>query len=147
MHRYRDYFPRSVLNKCGISPELKLDLSGGGVSAAERRQAEAFKAMKEIYSVFYKGAAEKVGQNASSLLDSLRLDERIVSAFYDADVLQESDKTVFPDNFRIDKGMSANADVEDERINIEVPESEDYHAQRSEKVEEVSAPHRGKTLS
>ena len=146
MYKYRDYFPRSVLSQCGVSPDRALDLSGGGELSAQRRQAEVLKAMAEIYSVFLHGAVQKVGQNAPALLDGLRLDERILSAFYDADVLQESDRTVFPEDYRIGKSFSGRVETAEERISIEVPESEDLHAEPSQKIEE-SAPQRGKTLS
>lgn len=155
MYRYRDYFPRSVLKQCGVSPDLALKLPDAAALPAEKRRAEVEKGMAEIYSVFLRGATEKVGQNAPSLLDGLRLDERIVSAFYDADVLKEGDRAIFPENYPIDKSLSGReeaeqktvAESEEERIGIEVPESEDVQAESSQKVEEVAPPQRGKTLS
>ncbi len=146
MYKYRDYFPRSVLSQCGVSPDRALDLSGGGELSAQRRQAEVLKAMAEIYSVFLRGAVQKVGQNAPALLDGLRLDERILSAFYDADVLKESDRRDFPEDYRIEKNSLSREQTAEERMSISVPESEDLHAESSQKVQE-SAPQRGKTLS
>lgn len=146
MYKYRDYFPRSVLSQCGVSPDRALELPGGNALSAQSRQSEVQKAMAEIYSVFLHGAMQKFGQNAPALLDGLRLDERILSAFYDADVLQECDRTVFPEDYRIGKSFSGRVETAEERISIEVPESEDLHAEPSQKIEE-SAPQRGKTLS
>lgn len=146
MYFYRDYFPRSVLNKCGVSPDLALKLPDAAALPAEKRRAEVGKGMAEIYSVFLRGAAEKVGQNVPSFLDGLRLDERIVSALYDADVLQECDRAVFPENYRIEKDLSGRENVAEERISIEVPESEDLQSDVSQKIEEPEPPQRGKTL-
>ena len=146
MYKYRDYFSRSVLNKCGVSPDRALELPGGNALSAQSRQSEVQKAMAEIYSVFLHGAMQKFGQNAPALLDGLRLDERILSAFYDADVLKESDRRDFPEDYRIEKNSLSREQTAEERVSISVPESEDLHAESSQKVQE-SAPQRGKSLS
>lgn len=146
MYKYRDYFPRSVLSQCGVSPDRALELPGGNALSAQSRQSEVQKAMAEIYSVFLHGAMQKFGQNAPALLDGLRLDERILSAFYDADVLKESDRRDFPEDYRIEKNSLSREQTAEERVSISVPESEDLHAESSQKVQE-SAPQRGKTLS
>ncbi|MGN0822970.1 MAG: hypothetical protein ACI4NG_04285 [Candidatus Gallimonas sp.] len=146
MYRYRDYFPRRILRQCGVSPDGAMRLPDQARCTEANRHDEIRRCMSEIYSEFLRGATEQNGRGAT-LPDHLELDRRILSAFYDMDILQERDRSAFPDDYRIGRSVdAAQSACREERVRIEVAESEEPQAETSPKAEEASAPQRGKTL-
>lgn len=151
MYTYRDYFPRRILRECGVSPDKPLADSLSARFAGKDRLGEIKKSMSEVYSVFARAASEK-GDLPEKWLQEARIDQRILSAFFDMDVLQERDREAFADGFRLGetgerRERTAAREEREERVAIEVPETEEKEvADLSPKADDAAVLPRGKTL-
>lgn len=147
MYTYKDYFPRRILRECGISPEMTFGTAALKATSEESRVGEIKKSMSEVYSVF-SSAVNKNGLGAKWLTDA-NIDRRILSAFYDMDVLQEKDRAAFPEGYKIGENTAENsientidlaAQEESDRVAIEVLETEDKEeTELSPKADDMAA--------
>lgn len=143
MYRYRDYFPRRILRQCGVSPDKALAEAQDSRFAGKDRQEEIGKSMARIREEFRRALAGKSGPVPT--LEELEIDRRILSAFYDMDILQERDRAAFPSDYKIGSPARDGA-VAEERVSIEVPESDEPREEISPKADGADEPQRGRTL-
>lgn len=148
MYTYRDYFPRRILRECGVSPDKPLVDSLSARFAGKDRLGEIKKSMSEVYSVFVRAASEK-GDLPEKWLQEARIEQRILSAFFDMDVLQERDRETVADGFHLSETgeRKERTAAREERVAIEVPETEEKEvADLSPKADDPAVMPRGKTL-
>lgn len=154
MYTYRDYFPRRILRECGVSPDKPLNVSVTTSQTKADRVGDIKKSMHEVYSTFEKASKQKA-DISKGWIEKADIDRRILSAFYDMDILQEADREIFPEGYKIsneilekavaEKNMTGSA--KEERLAIEVPETEDKNrADMSPKEQDAPIVQMDKTL-
>lgn len=99
MLKYGDYFSRKTLNYCGISPDASLSIKGEDGYIGKNRHDNIRADMSEIYQSFYTAISGKSTTSPRAELEKLRVEGRIVSAFYDAGVLTGEERDFFKANF------------------------------------------------
>lgn len=94
--KYCDYFPKSMLYKYNIEPNKKLEIDENLFSKNPSEQ-NIINSMKEIYSVFKN--SDKTNEIISQ--NNREINRRIVSMFYDLDILKSDDIQKFPLDMKI----------------------------------------------
>lgn len=134
MIKYKDYFPRTMLNRCGILPETKLFEETELSLMKESAKPEKVDFwVGKIYSNFENSSLEK--NISKEEFENFNLKRRIVSMLCDLDVVSEIEKEKYIN------GINKNSQISEEketRISIELPELDtaflNKNAEKSEKV-------------
>lgn len=137
MKKFKDYFSRKELFYLGIDNEkeiIGLSKDYNGDKKYENIELE----MKNLYS-FIKASQESVmlneaaKQTANDILNN-KIQRRIVSAFYDAGILLESDLERFPLDYKLDEvtktKIEVNEALDEESINYEEVEIQSSSRER-----------------
>lgn len=106
MNKFKDYFSRKELFYLGIDNEKEIE----GLSkdySGDKKYENVESEMKNLYA-FIKAAQANVSLNEEAMKTSNdilnnNVSRRIVSAFYDAGILLESDKERFPLDYKLDE--------------------------------------------
>lgn len=95
MVKYGDYFSRKVLYYCGVSPD-KIMFSKDSKNYMGMQRTEQLRSdMSDIYQTLYRGHSEKNSNPSKTEFDSLNLERKIVTAFYDSGVLTNAERDYF----------------------------------------------------
>lgn len=111
MFTYGDYFSRKTLYCCGVSADTKLLIGSETGYAGANRKDKIYADMKEIYQTFLNGLTEKKVQDPKKEMETLNLESKIVSAFYDSGILTNAERDYF-------RAQSLENSVEREQINV-----------------------------
>ena len=95
MVKYGDYFSRKVLYHCGVSPDKALFQNGETAYTGTERIAKIRSDMSEIYQTLSLGYASKNDPSKQGEFEDLHVESKIVSAFYDAGVLDKAEREYF----------------------------------------------------
>ena len=95
MVTYGDYFSRKTLHFCGVSPKKELfkkdEMTYTGMQRMEKIRSD----ISEIYQTLYRGYAENSGAQPKIDFTDLQVERKIVSAFYDSGVLNNTERDYF----------------------------------------------------
>lgn len=141
MIKYQDYFPKSMLHKCGIAPETNL-VSDDQLSALTSSQNE--ESIKQLLGDIYanmKNSYDKNG-NFDKEFKQLGIEKRIVNMLCDLDVVSEFTKEKYLTNFEQKHINGDYANANETRVSIELTELNVLAANNgTEKSERVSCNH------
>lgn len=106
MNKFKDYFSRKELFYLGIDNEKEIE----GLSkdySGDKKYENVESEIKNLYA-FIKASQEHVSLNEAAMKTSNDIlnnsvSRRIISAFYDAGILLESDKERFPLDYKLDE--------------------------------------------
>lgn len=137
MIKYEDYFPKTILSKCGISPETKLFSEDEILDFTKNKNEEDLNELiGDIYSNFKKSSIQN--GNLISEFKEFNIDRRIVSMLCDLDVISSIDKEKYlssAEQKSLDIDVAQNTET---RVSIELPEldmlSINKNIEKSEKV-------------
>lgn len=136
MIKYEDYFPKSMLYKCGILPNSTL-ISDDELDYLQTNQNEnqVNKLMNNIYTNIKNFAEEK---HSAQELNNYHLYRKIVAMLCDLDVISIQDKEKHLQALQQKEGISQYAENNETRVSIELPEldaiSINSQTEKSEKV-------------
>lgn len=94
MYRYCDYFPKSVLYKCGMPPEAELPIGDVDTYSTDKEALEG--SMRAIFDSFKTALARGSASDPTKAALDMGIGRRIVCAFYDIGALDEGDKERYP---------------------------------------------------
>ena len=136
MIKYEDYFPKSMLYKCGVSPNSML-ISDDDLDSLQtsKNENQVNKLMNDIYTNFKNSAAEK---HLTQEFKGYNIDGKIVAMLCDLDVISSLDKEKYLQSMQQKEGAKEYAESEETRVSIELPELDagaiNNQMERSEKV-------------
>lgn len=102
MVKYCDYFPKSILFKCNISPDKSLEIEEESFYL-KNRDENILNSMKKIYNSFTDSLGKNFDGNIDKVLNSMGINRKIVALFYDLDILKSSDIEKYPLDFDVSK--------------------------------------------
>lgn len=145
MVKYEDYFPKTMLNKCGIKPESKLiGEEEFSTLTANKNEGNICQLINNIYGGF-KSASVKNGTSEKSFKE-FNVNRRIVAMLCDLDVISDIEKEKYL--FNADQKALENGFINDNetRVRIELPELDALSANKlTEKSEKVVSKNELKT--
>ena len=95
MVTYGDYFSRKTLHNCGVSPNTTLFEKEENTDTGMQRTENIRSKMSEIYQTLSLGYASKNDPSKQGEFEDLHVESKIVSAFYDAGVLDKAEREYF----------------------------------------------------
>lgn len=121
MIKYADYFPKSMLNKCGIIPDTKLlDNSNLSDSITNKTENSINQLINDIYSKFKQSS---IGNKISiDEFNNFNVNRRIVAMLCDLDVISNAEKDKFLNNRELKSMEAQQFDDKETRVSIELPE-------------------------
>lgn len=96
MYRYSDYFPRTMLLKCGVSPDAELSVKDKESYSGDGRYENIGKDMRSLFYGMTRALEEKKLAESERNELSIGIGRRIIAAFYDVGILTEGDRVRYP---------------------------------------------------
>lgn len=120
MIKYQDYFPKSMLYKCGIEPEAKL-IGDEDLALLEHESPD-----KDVYRLInsmYSNIKEHFDKNHNPKEDfgDLNVDRKIVAMLCDLDIVKDVNKEKYL-NYIKQNSEESSFSKEESRVSIELPE-------------------------
>lgn len=137
MIKYEDYFPKSILNKCGILPETKLISEDELLTiTSDRVEGNINKLIDNVYTNFKKSSIKN--NNLIEEFKKFNINRRIISMLCDLDIISDIDKEKYLYNAEQKEIKDEYIDNNETRVSIELPELDAISInKKSEKSEKV----------
>ena len=128
MVTYGDYFSRRVLHNCGVSPnKTMLDKEDNAYQDMQRTDNIRSK-MSEIYQTLYRGYTEKNASVTKENFDELKIERKIVAAFYDSGVLNNAERDYFQTQSLQDANEREKISVEEANLSVDLVKAQKVDA-------------------
>lgn len=120
MIKFEDYFPKSMLNKCGIMPETKLLVDEElNTLSSKSKERDVNKLIDNIHLNFKKNSTKNVNDNE---LLQFNINRKIVNMLCDLDIITSKEREEFILNANQNSTSIKNINDEETRVCIEIPE-------------------------